>query len=276
MLSNAILSITPSETFHIEDGMELTPEESKEAEQMKKDFELSRRDPIAHNALINRRRDEEARKLRQYVASFPQQPVTSTHPPHSTQPSRWDEPLIATGDMLLPPSTAPAGGPLLYASSVANSSAVVPPNLDQPQIGSLPDSNSKAGKGPSVPAPSQTRSSSVAPRRLSRTPEFTSHDLQKHIEETEKASPAAEQKPGHHTAKESPISGVSGHKIEMKGSKGKKGGRKRSVPADEELTRKKAKRAPAHTPNSAFSEEMRKTFDNLLRREAARPSESET
>ncbi|CAD6581667.1 MAG: hypothetical protein ASARMPRED_000675 [Alectoria sarmentosa] len=71
--TNHILSITPSETFHIEDGIELTPEESKEAEQMKKDFELSRRDPMAHNALINQRREEEARRLRQHVASFSQQ-----------------------------------------------------------------------------------------------------------------------------------------------------------------------------------------------------------
>ena len=128
---------------------------------MKKDFELSRRDPIAHNALITQRREEEARKLRQHVASFPHQSTTYSHPPHSTQPSRWDTHLIATRDMLLPPSTAPAGGPSFYA--------------------------------------------------------------------------------------------------------------KRSLPADGEHASKRAKRAPAVTPNIASSEAMEKMFEDLQNREAARP-----
>lgn len=399
---------------------------------MKKDFELSRRDPIAHNALINQRREEEARKLRQHVASFPQHPRTYSHPPHSTQPSRWDTHMIATGDMLLPPSTAPAAGPLFYAPLVATPSAAVSPNLDQPRIESLPDSNSKTGKGASVPAPEQIRSSSVAHRRLSKTPEFTSHDLQKHLEEsitflsknqapqleealgqaignlfgsgslnvspvnkglvskalqkatrkdfqaiiskkcnenkyeqmpdslqlsyarelrsfivqkakteeehrrlaggvrllldkesvnpkillkvlgdtlrpvklnsptdvvaggqmqpdnttsgqptqaegqTKMATPAVKQNSSHQETGLELVGGANGRKAEMKdrvnGSKEKKGGRKRSLPADGEHASKKAKHAPAVTPNFASSKSMEKMFEDLQSREAARPS----
>lgn len=407
--TNHILSVTPSETFHIEDGIELTPEESKEAEQMKKDFELSRRDPMAHNALINQRKEEEIRKLRQHVASFTQRSGTSSNPPYSTQPSRWDTPFIATVDMLLPPSTAPAGGPLLYPPSVDNASAAGSSNIDQPQARSLPGLGSKAGNGASVLAPKQTRPSLVAPRHLSGTPEFTSHDLQKHIEEsvtflsndhaplekalkeaidklfgdkllggspptkglvpkalqkstredfqgiisrkclenkyeliadplrllyarelrqfitrkakteeehrrlasglrylldkesvnpktllkilgdklrpisgqpeqtdgqTTKANPKAGQQSDHYQSRSGPINGVNGHKTDIiggiNGSKEDLESRKRSIPADEEHTRKKAKRAPAETATSASSGAMRKTFEDLLRREAAR------
>lgn len=93
--------------------------------------------------------------------------------------------MIATGDMLLPPSTAPDAasdtGSMLYTPLVANPRVIIPPNLDQPKPGPLASSNSEAGKGASVSAPKQTRPSFVA-SRLSRTPELTSHDLQKQIE----------------------------------------------------------------------------------------------
>lgn len=234
---------------------------------MKKDFELSRRDPIAHNALMTRRREEEARKLRQHVASFPQQSGASKHHAHSTQPSRWDHPLIATGDMLLPPSTAPAGGPLLYEPTIANPSAAVSPNLDQPQTGSLPDSNSTAGKGASVRAPKQTHPRFGARRRLSGTPDFTSRDLQKHIEDSITVPD---------TSGSSPRNSANGNTTEVDGkmneSKENRGGRKRSDPADEEHKRKKLKRALAPTPGPAHWEAMNKTFEDFLSREADRPS----
>ena len=150
---------------------------------MKRNFELSRRDPMAHNALINQRREEEARKLQHRLASFPQQSGFPAQLPHSTQPSRWDTPLIATGDMLLPPSTAP-GGPLLYTPFVANLSSAISPQPDQPQLASTPAAGSEAGKSASVPDPNQSRSSVVAPWRLSESPRLTSHDLQKHIIES--------------------------------------------------------------------------------------------
>lgn len=400
---------------------------------MKKDFELSRRDPIAHNTLINQRREEEARKLRQHVASFPQQkPGISAQPPRSTQPSRWDNPLIANGDILPPPSTAPASGTLLHAPLVANPSPAVSQNLNQPQPGPLPYSESKEEKAASFSAPKQTRPSFVAARRLSGTPEFTHHDLQKHIEDSitflsknqapqleealgeaignlfggepldgspinkqlvpkalhratreefqaiiskkcienkyeqisdslqssyartlrrfivhnakteedhrrlaagvkllmdkesvnpkmllkvlgdklrpvkpdhttdvltggqnqpekstrgrpkpmdgqqNKTNPAAGQILGHHKSGSSSMRGVNDHKAErkgkMEGPEGSKGGRKRSLPADEEHASKKAKRARPATAGSASVGAMWKTFENLLSREAARSS----
>lgn len=394
-----------------------------------KDAELSRRDPAAHNALVYQRREEEIRKLRQHVASFPQKSGTSTHPPYSTQSLRCDTALIATGDMLLPPSTAPTAGPLLYAPMAANPSSAVLPSLDQPHF-PLPAIDSEAGTGASIPASKHRRSTLVAPRRLSGTPEFTSHDLQNHIEDsitflsenqtphleevlreaidnlfgngsldgspinkgwvpkalqkatcedfqaiisrkclenkyeqipdslqlsyarglrtfivkrakseeelhrlaagvkhlldeesvnpkillkvlgdkirhvkpdpptdvvaggqiqseemvsvqpeqtdgqTKKAIPAAEQNSGHHKSGSGPMSGDNVHKADTKGkrngSKQKKGGRKRSLLADDEHASKRAKRAPAVTPHFASSESMKKTFENLLSREAAR------
>lgn len=59
---NNILSITPSETFHIEDGVELTPAERMEAEQMQKDEQLRRRNPKAHTAMILGRREMDLRQ----------------------------------------------------------------------------------------------------------------------------------------------------------------------------------------------------------------------
>ncbi|KAL9102235.1 MAG: hypothetical protein Q9163_002595 [Psora crenata] len=49
--SNSILSIVPSETFQVDDGVELTPEERKEVEQLRKDEELRRRNP-RHSATV--------------------------------------------------------------------------------------------------------------------------------------------------------------------------------------------------------------------------------
>ncbi|KAL9131167.1 MAG: hypothetical protein Q9217_000820 [Psora testacea] len=54
--TNPILSIIPSETFQIDDGLELTPEEKREVEQLQKDEELRRRDPVRYSATIMQRK----------------------------------------------------------------------------------------------------------------------------------------------------------------------------------------------------------------------------
>ena len=56
---NPILSITPTESFHIEENSELTAEEAKEAEKLREDRELKRRDPIKYYERMR----EEAQKL---------------------------------------------------------------------------------------------------------------------------------------------------------------------------------------------------------------------
>ncbi len=400
---------------------------------MQKDEQLRRRNPKAHTAMILGRREKDLRQFQNHAPSHSLLPVASAYPMTSTQPVRWDAPMIATGDMLLPPSTAPnaASGTenMLYAPLPANPNAAIPQNMDQPNPGSLA-SSLEAGKGASISAPKQMQTSFAAPR-LSRSPEFTSHDLQKHMEEsitflsnnqvpeleealgeavgnlfgngslngspmtkglakalqkatredfqaiisqkclenkygqipdplrtsyarelrsfiiqkakseeeyrhlasglrllldkesvspkillkvlgdklrpvkpdpppdvvaggqaqpknnnngqpqqtdgqTKRATPAVEQKSDHHTSVSIPISGVNSHKTEMNRkmneSKESKEGRKHSITADEEQSRKKAKRAPAYTPYFASSEAMRKTFDGLLSREANRTS----
>lgn len=49
------MSITPSETFHVDDGYDLTAQEQKEVEQMLKDEQLRRRDPARYQALVMQR-----------------------------------------------------------------------------------------------------------------------------------------------------------------------------------------------------------------------------
>ncbi len=398
---------------------------------MQKDEQLRRRDPKAHTRMILGRRERDLRQFQNHAPSHSLPPAAPAYPVTSTQPVRWDAPMIATGDMLLPPSTAPNAasgtGNMLYTPLPANPNAAIPRNLDQPKPGSLASSPLEAGKGASISAPKQMQTSFAAPR-LSRSPEFTSRDLQKHMEEsitslsnnqvpkleealgeavgnlfgngslngspitkglvpkasqkatredfqaiisqkclenkygqipdplrtsyarelrsfiiqkakseeehrhlasglrhlldkesvspeillkvlghklrpvkpdpppdvvaggqaqpknnnngkpqqtdgqTKRATPAVEQKSDHHKSVSIPISGVNSHKIEMKRklneSKESKEGRKHSITADEEQSRKKAKRAP----NFASSEAMKKTFDELLSREANRTS----
>ena len=185
---NHILSITPSETFHIEDGIELTPAERMEAEQMQKDEQLRRRDPKAYTARILGRKERDPRPFQQDYPLHNHTPAASIDSRTSTQPVRWDAPMIATGDMLCTPSTAPIvvsdTGSELDRPSTSNTSAAVSSDLHQPTPEPLPDSDLKAGKSAPVPAQQQSRPSSIASRRLSVTPEFTSHDAQNHIDES--------------------------------------------------------------------------------------------
>ena len=402
---------------------------------MRNDEQLRRRNPKAHTAMILGRRERDLRQFKNHAPSHSLPPAVSYYPMASTQPVRWDAPMIATGDMLLPPSTAPDAasgtGNMLYTPLPANPNAAIPPTLDQPKPGSLASSSLEAGQGASIKAPKQMQTSFVAPR-LSRNLELTSHDLQNHVEEsitflsnsqvpeleealgeavgnlfgveplngspitkgivpkalqkatredfqaiisqkclenkyeqmsdplrtayarslrnfiikkakteeehrhlasglrhlldkesvspeillkvlidklrpvkpgsprdvvtgeqaqrknnsngqpqqtdgqTKRATPAIGQKSDHHTSVSIPISGVMSHETEMNRkmneSKESKEGRKHSIKADEEQSRKKARRAPAYTPNFASSEAMKKTFDKLLSREANRTS----
>ena len=228
---------------------------------MRKDEQLRRRNPKAYMMMILERREREARQNQKHVPSHSLPAAALVSPMTSTQPC-WNTPMIATADMLLPPSTAPATtsgtGGLLHTPSVANPSAAASPNLDRPDSGPLPTAESKMRKGASVPAPNQTKTKPVGPRRLSGTPEFTSHDLQKHVEESI-AFLSNDMVPQPNEAVREAIGNLPDD------------GRKRSIPVDEEEhMRKKAKRTPAPMPSSMDFEAMKDTFENLLSREAAR------
>ena len=154
---------------------------------MQKEEQLRRRDPKAHTAMILGRREREMRLLQQYSLSHnPSQAGSDLMT--STQRVRCDAPMIATGDMLRPPSTAPDAsfgtGRVLNAPSIVPISATVSQSLHQPESGPSSASASKTGRGASVPASKQTQSSLVAPQELSETPKFTTHDLQTHIDDS--------------------------------------------------------------------------------------------
>ena len=86
-----IVSMTPSETFYLDDGNDLTAQERKEAEQLLKDEQLRRRNPAQYQAMLQQR-------LR-----FPVHSVASLSQP-VRQPSTYSAPSSCN-----PPSaTAPA------------------------------------------------------------------------------------------------------------------------------------------------------------------------
>ena len=87
-----ILSITPTETFYVEDDQELTQEERLEAEQMQRDEQLRRRDPVRYNALMEKRRSDLHHTM---AASRPDIPPIAT--PYASQ---------LTGNLGIPPPTA--------------------------------------------------------------------------------------------------------------------------------------------------------------------------
>lgn len=181
-----ILSITPSETFDIEDGFELTLAERKEAEQMQQEERLRRRDPKAHMAMILERRGRDTRLLQQYAPLHNPPSTAFIGPMTSTQQALWDASMIATGDMLRPPPAASdptlGTGIILDASTNASSSSVISPNPNRPQSGTLSPSSTRAGKAASVPNLEQPQSGLVAAGRLIGTPKFTTQDLQNHID----------------------------------------------------------------------------------------------
>ena len=108
--SNSILSIVPSETFHIDDGVELTLEEKREVEQMQRDEELRRRDPMQYAALILQR------KVGVIIDRFGS--VGAPSVPHSTAPHRLSDgvihrsqPASTLGQMTFPIPTTPTALP---------------------------------------------------------------------------------------------------------------------------------------------------------------------
>lgn len=228
---------------------------------MQKDEQTRRRNLKANMATTSGRGEREAHHIQKHAPSHSLPAAAFVSPMTSTQPC-WNTPMIATADMLLPPSTAPPAtsgpGGLLHTPSVANPSAAASPNLYRPESAPLPSAESKMRKDASVPAPNQTKTKPVGPLRLSRTPEFTSHDLQKHVEESIAflSNDMVPQPNGE------AISSIPGD------------GRKRSIPVDEldqeEHMRKKAKGTSATMPGTMNFEAMKKTFDNLLSREATR------
>ena len=234
---NKILSIIPSETFHVEDGVELTEIERKEAEQMQRDEQLRRRDPKAHTLMILERKERDYRPFQHASAHSPSSAdIVSSMASTSTQPVHRHGPMTATGVMLPPPSTAPnaatGNGSMIWAPSIADPIQPAIANIHQPQTESLPYFDSAKEENDFLLA-------------------------------SERTSPRG------------PRSGVNGHNAEINGetndNKENKRARKHSLAAGEERVSKKAKRAPVASLTS--SEGMKKIFDDLLSREAARPSE---
>lgn len=104
---NRILSITPSETFHIEDGVELTPAEREEAEQMQKDEQLRRRDPQAYYKKEADRRAKQLHPGMQHTKIPPPKKWIPYNGAPSTQPLQRLPSSTVHPDWVLPPSTAP-------------------------------------------------------------------------------------------------------------------------------------------------------------------------
>ena len=113
---NLILSITPTETFHIEDGIELTPAERIEVEQMQKDEQLRRRDPKAYMARVEQRREANLRNVLQAKrpANGPSDPLWKSS--LGSQPAGWHQ-MIPRMDASHPSSTALADTGLLSSTA---------------------------------------------------------------------------------------------------------------------------------------------------------------
>ena len=196
-----------------------------EAEQMKRDEQLRRRNPKAHSAMILERKEREYRPFQH----------TSAHNLSSADiDSSLASTMTATGVIPPPPSTAPnaatSDGSMI--SSLADPIQPTIVNIHQPRTESLPSPDSAKEENDFLLVSERT-----GPR--------------------------------------GPRSGVHGHNAEMNEdmnhNKENKGARKHRLAADEERVSKKAKRAPVASLTP--SEGMEKTFEGLLSREAARPSE---
>ena len=205
---NKILSIIPSETFHIEDGVELTAKERMEAEQMQRDEQLRRRNQQAHHAMIQERKEKEYRPF-QHTSAHNLSSTNIDSSMASTQPVCIRGPMTATGDMLPLPSTAPN-------VAIGNGSMICAPPIADPI----------------QPA--------IAKTHLPRIEYLPSSDSAKEDNDTPVAS--------ERTGSKDPRSGVNGHNAEvnedMNYNKENKGARKHRLAADEERVSKKAKRAP--------------------------------
>jgi hypothetical protein len=138
---NPILSITPSETFHIEDDIELTPAERIEVKQMQQDEQLRRKDPKAYMARIEQRRGacferREANLRNVLQATRPPNSFSAMLSGFATKRIDWHQPLSGTYASHLS-STAPTGMDLASPSTPKTFTAVG--RLPSPLSGSNKD-----------------------------------------------------------------------------------------------------------------------------------------
>ena len=288
-----------------------------EAEQMQKEEQLRRRNPKAHMEMLSGRRERDLRQSQQYVSSHGMPPVAVIHPAavlHSTpvvHPTaavhpvigtpqvRYGAPVEETDDMPCATSMAPGTDTgiesALNALFFASHSPAESPNPGQSKSEVLSSSTPETAPGASVTSLNQTQSSFIAPQHSSETPQFTTHDLQRHINDStsfprqvrrdenvidqpdhsdgriQKPPFIVQYKKGLHKHWPRHKNGDKWRRSRMteaaSGSKENKGDRKRSHPVDDEITRKRTKLASTSTPTRPSPEAM---FDNLLHREASR------
>ena len=266
---------------------------------MQKEEQLRRRNPKAHTVMMLERREREFRQSQQYASSH-SMPPAGVHPVASTHQVPFGAPVVETGDMPhfvpMAPNATPGIQSVLNPPLVASQSLAVSPNLGQSES-ELRSSTSETDQGASIKSPKQTQSSFIAPQHSSETSQFTTHDLQKHIDESnsfskktqrdrnvgdqpnqldgrmEKTPLAAKHKTKHRKQGPGHSNGVPGHTTEMtetaNASKENTGGRKRTVTADDETPTKRTKRASAPTTDLLSPEAM---FEKLLQVEASRHS----
>ena len=154
---------------------------------MQKAEQMRRRNPKVPTTMILTRRETDLPSSKQNAPLHNPTPPVSLSPTNSTHQVRWDAPMIATGEMLRLPSSAPdvtlRTESMLDAPSVINHGEGMSINLDEPESG--PSSSTPGtGGGTSVSALKQTESSLDVSQRLSGTTEFTAHDLQNHIDKS--------------------------------------------------------------------------------------------
>ena len=194
---------------------------------MQKEEQMRRRNPKAHTAMVLARREKDLLSLQLDASLHKSTPLVSLNPINSTQQVRWDAPMIATGEMLRLPFTAPDATlgttSMLDAPLLINHGVAVSPNLDEPKSGTLSSSIFGTREGTSVSAPKQTQSSLDVPQRLSETPRLTTHDLQNHIDTSitvvaNNQVPQREEPLGKETSKlwgEGSLDGPQTHKVQV-------------------------------------------------------------
>lgn len=163
----------------------------KEEQQRRYEAQLRSRDPKAHAAMILRQRESDLQQIQQQVPPRGLLSAAILHPMAQNEGIRWDAPLIATRDMLCPPSTAPdatLGARIMphtpYTPLVASPSIVASSNMDPPVPRPLSSSSLETGRDASTSAPKQIQTSVVIPQRPKGTDKLTTHDLQNEVDES--------------------------------------------------------------------------------------------
>lgn len=136
-----IASIVPSESFHIEDGIILSPDDLKEAEQIKAKEQIRRRNPQAHHEMNQKR----IQAVQEHTRSHPPTSGITGHGPPGTQIPQHQAYFSSKTAMTMPPSTAPSlpmnmgGLPDPYAPKVG---------LARPIINDPSESRTPVARGP--------------------------------------------------------------------------------------------------------------------------------